>query len=116
MAPGMAGAPGVGPGAGAGGGGGGGAAAGLKTYFKTPEGRYKLQYEKTHSAVLHYSHGGKTVSQVRLPTPVPSAARGSRWVGGWWRGGIKLLQWMILGFGFTANRSLVGFRTGLKQS
>ena len=112
----MAGAPGVGPGAGAGGGGGGGAAAWLKTYFKTPEGRYKLQYEKTHSAVLHYSHGGKTVSQVRLPTPVPSAARGSRWVGGWWRGGIKLLQWMILGFGFTANRSLVGFRTVLKQS
>ena len=78
----MAGAPGVGPGAGAGGGGGGGAAAGLKTYFKTPEGRYKLQYEKTHSAVLHYSHGGKTVSQVRLPTPVPSAARGSWWVAG----------------------------------
>jgi len=64
----MAGAPGVGPGAGAGAGagGGGGAAAGLKTYFKTPEGRYKLQYEKTHSAVLHYSHGGKTVSQVRF--------------------------------------------------
>ncbi|CAD6270380.1 unnamed protein product [Miscanthus lutarioriparius] len=59
----MAGAPGVGPGAGAGG---GGAAAGLKTYFKTPEGRYKLQYEKTHSAVLHYSHGGKTVSQLTV--------------------------------------------------
>ncbi|MQL91170.1 hypothetical protein Taro_023777 [Colocasia esculenta] len=31
---------------------------GLKTYFKTPEGRYKLQYEKTHPAgLLHYSHG-----------------------------------------------------------
>nr|CAB3459518.1 unnamed protein product [Digitaria exilis] len=60
----MAGAPGVGPGAGAGGG--GGSAAGLKTYFKTPEGRYKLQYEKTHSAVLHYSHGGKTVSQLTV--------------------------------------------------
>ncbi|ONM33864.1 Transducin/WD40 repeat-like superfamily protein [Zea mays] len=58
----MAGAPGVGPGAG----GGGGAAAGLKTYFKTPEGRYKLQYEKAHSAVLHYSHGGKTVSQLTV--------------------------------------------------
>ncbi|RRT46331.1 hypothetical protein B296_00054526 [Ensete ventricosum] len=39
---------------------------GLKTYFKTPEGRYKLQYEKTDpAAVLHYSHG-KVVSQVRL--------------------------------------------------
>lgn len=36
----------------------------LKTYFKTPEGRYKLQYEKSHpSGLLHYSHG-KTVSQV----------------------------------------------------
>ena len=38
----------------------------LKTYFKTPEGRYKLQYEKTHPAgLLHYSHG-KAVSQVAL--------------------------------------------------
>lgn len=52
--------------AGAGGGGAAAAtAAGLKTYFKTPEGRYKLQYEKAHSAaVLRYNHGGKTVSQV----------------------------------------------------
>ncbi|KAK8546321.1 hypothetical protein V6N13_067541 [Hibiscus sabdariffa] len=39
---------------------------GLKTYFKTPEGRYKLQYEKTQpSGLLHYSHG-KTVTQVTL--------------------------------------------------
>ncbi|GJN07282.1 hypothetical protein PR202_ga25102 [Eleusine coracana subsp. coracana] len=46
-------------------GGGGGSAGGLKTYFKTPEGRHKLQYEKTHSsAVVHYGHSGKTVSQV----------------------------------------------------
>lgn len=37
---------------------------GLKTYFKTPEGRYKLHYEKTHPAgLLHYGHG-KTVTQV----------------------------------------------------
>uniref|UniRef100_A0A0D3HRY1 Uncharacterized protein n=2 Tax=Oryza TaxID=4527 RepID=A0A0D3HRY1_9ORYZ len=51
----------------AGAGGGSAAAAGLKTYFKTPEGRYKLQYEKTHSAaVLHYNHGGKTVSQLTV--------------------------------------------------
>ncbi|CAI0472362.1 unnamed protein product [Linum tenue] len=48
---------------------------GLKTYFKTPEGRYKLHYEKTHpSGLLHYAHG-KTVTQVTLanlkdkPTP-----------------------------------------------
>lgn len=52
-------------------GGGGGAAGGLKTYFKTPEGRHKLQYEKTHSpAVVHYSHSGKTVSQVSAAGPV----------------------------------------------
>ena len=39
---------------------------GLKTYFKTPEGRYKLHYEKTHpSGLLHYTHG-KTVTQVIL--------------------------------------------------
>lgn len=39
---------------------------GLKTYFKTPEGRYKLHYEKTHPAgLLHYAHG-KTVTQVTL--------------------------------------------------
>ncbi|CAA3001399.1 WD repeat-containing protein 20-like [Olea europaea var. sylvestris] len=39
---------------------------GLKTYFKTPEGKYKLQYEKTHpSGLLHYGHG-KTVTQVTL--------------------------------------------------
>ncbi|XP_008784217.2 dystrophia myotonica WD repeat-containing protein-like isoform X1 [Phoenix dactylifera] len=39
---------------------------GLKTYFKTPEGRYKLQYEKTHpAAILHYSHG-KAVSQLTI--------------------------------------------------
>ncbi|KAJ4819023.1 Transducin/WD40 repeat-like superfamily protein [Rhynchospora pubera] len=36
----------------------------LKTYFKTPEGRYKLLYEKTHpAAALHYSHG-KSVAQL----------------------------------------------------
>ncbi|XP_057955327.1 uncharacterized protein LOC131149169 [Malania oleifera] len=38
----------------------------LKTYFKTPEGRYKLHYEKTHpSGLLHYAHG-KSVSLVTL--------------------------------------------------
>ncbi|KAH9607656.1 hypothetical protein KSS87_005992 [Heliosperma pusillum] len=40
------------------------ASSALKTYFKTPEGRYKLHFEKTHpSGLLHFSHG-KTVSQV----------------------------------------------------
>ena len=40
---------------------------GLKTYFKTPEGRYKLHYEKTHPpGFLPFSHG-KSVSQVLPP-------------------------------------------------
>lgn len=43
---------------------------GLKTYFKTPEGRYKLHYEKTHpSGLLHYAHG-KTVTQVLYHCPL----------------------------------------------
>ncbi|XP_020111897.1 WD repeat-containing protein 20 homolog isoform X1 [Ananas comosus] len=38
----------------------------LKTYFKTPEGRYKLLYEKSHpAAVPHHSHG-RTVSQLTV--------------------------------------------------
>ncbi|KAK1270385.1 hypothetical protein QJS04_geneDACA014103 [Acorus gramineus] len=56
---------------------------GLKTYFKTPEGRYKLQYEKTHPAgLLHFSHG-KAVSQVTLahlkekPTNLPATPSSS---------------------------------------
>ncbi|KAI6682967.1 hypothetical protein NL676_028880 [Syzygium grande] len=40
---------------------------GLKTYFKTPEGQYKLQYEKGHPfGLIHYVQG-KTVTQVLLP-------------------------------------------------
>ncbi|CAH1417552.1 unnamed protein product [Lactuca virosa] len=38
-------------------------ASGLNTYFKTPERRYKLKYEKSHLAgLLHYAHG-KSVTQ-----------------------------------------------------
>ncbi|XP_047959795.1 dystrophia myotonica WD repeat-containing protein-like [Salvia hispanica] len=38
----------------------------LKTYFKTPEGKYKLHYEKTHpAALLHYAHA-KTLTRVTL--------------------------------------------------
>ncbi|KAH1101432.1 hypothetical protein AAZX31_13G122500 [Glycine max] len=53
---------------------------GLKTYFKTHEGRYKLYYDKTYpSTLLHYAHG-KTVSQVTLAhlkdKPVPSTPTG----------------------------------------
>ncbi|XAR69079.1 hypothetical protein NMG60_11000538 [Bertholletia excelsa] len=60
----------------------------LKTYFKTPEGRYKLQYEKTHPAgLLHYAHG-KTVTQVTLaplrdkPTQPPQSTSSSIGVSG----------------------------------
>ncbi|MCL7046974.1 hypothetical protein MKW94_001382 [Papaver nudicaule] len=65
------------------------AAGGVKTYFKTPEGRFKLQYEKTHpTGLLHYSHGGKAVTQVTVaylkdkpaqlpPTPTFSSNGGS---------------------------------------
>ncbi|KAL9154180.1 hypothetical protein ABFS82_10G098100 [Erythranthe guttata] len=56
---------------------------GLKTYFKTIEGKYKLQYEKTHPAgLLHYAHG-KTVTQVTVahlkdkPTQTPSQSSSS---------------------------------------
>ncbi|XP_047317493.1 uncharacterized protein LOC124920943 [Impatiens glandulifera] len=39
---------------------------GLKTYFKAPEGRYKLHSEKTHpSGLLPYAHG-KSVTQITL--------------------------------------------------
>ncbi|KAI3848050.1 hypothetical protein MKX03_026835 [Papaver bracteatum] len=63
-------------------------AGGVKTYFKTPEGRFKLQYEKTHpTGLLHYSHG-KAVTQVTVaylkeksaqlpPTPTSSSNGGS---------------------------------------
>ncbi|XP_010529743.1 PREDICTED: WD repeat-containing protein 20-like [Tarenaya hassleriana] len=54
---------------------------GIKTYFKTPEGKYKLHYEKTHpSGLLHYAHG-KTVTQVTLAhlkeKPAPSTPTGT---------------------------------------
>ncbi|CAH2041047.1 unnamed protein product [Thlaspi arvense] len=42
---------------------------GLKAYFKTPEGRYKLHSEKTHPAgLLPYAHG-KSVTQVSRSSP-----------------------------------------------
>ncbi|CAM8888977.1 unnamed protein product [Rhodiola kirilowii] len=57
---------------------------GLKTYFKTPDGKYKLHCEKTNTAgFLQYAHG-KTVTQVTLAPlkdkqvspsmPVPSSS------------------------------------------
>lgn len=56
---------------------------GLKIYFKTPEGKYNLQYEKTHPVgFLHYAQG-KTVTQVTIahlkekPAQVQSASSSS---------------------------------------
>ncbi|XP_052172534.1 uncharacterized protein LOC127788387 isoform X2 [Diospyros lotus] len=55
----------------------------LKTYFKTPEGRYRLHYEKTHPpGLLHYAHG-RTLTQVTLaslkdkPTQTPLSTSSS---------------------------------------
>ncbi|KAK7279360.1 hypothetical protein RJT34_24409 [Clitoria ternatea] len=53
---------------------------GLKTYFKTPEGRYKLHYDKSYPTnLLHYAHG-KTVSHVTMAhlkdKPLPSTPTG----------------------------------------
>ncbi|KAH1030620.1 hypothetical protein J1N35_042794 [Gossypium stocksii] len=80
---------------------------GLKTYFKTPEGRYKLHYEKTYpSGLLHYSHG-KTVTQVTLahlkekPAPSTPTASSSSFTGS---SGVKsaAARWLGAGNGSRA--------------
>ncbi|KAL0344627.1 UNVERIFIED_CONTAM: putative catabolite repression protein creC [Sesamum radiatum] len=78
-----------------------GQAPGLKTYFKTPEGKYKLQYEKTHPpGLLHYAHG-KTVTQVTLghlkdkPMQAPSHSSSSLGV----TSGVKSAAARLLGGG-----------------
>lgn len=91
---------------------------GLKTYFKTPEGRYKLHYEKTHpTSVLHYAHG-KTVTQVTLAhlkdkpaTPSPHAPQASFSAGG----GVRSAAARFLG-GSNGSRALsfVGGNGGSK--
>ncbi|KAH7863573.1 hypothetical protein Vadar_019303 [Vaccinium darrowii] len=49
----------------------------LKTYFKTPEGRYKLHSEKTHpSGLLPYAHG-KSVTQITLAQLKERSAQGA---------------------------------------
>ncbi|KAF6173118.1 hypothetical protein GIB67_020710 [Kingdonia uniflora] len=86
--------------------------SGLKTYFKTPEGRYKLQFEKTHPAgLLHYAHG-KAVTQVTIthlkeklaqlpPTPTASSSTS----------GVRLAAARLLG-GSNGSRSLSSFVGG----
>ncbi|CAI9760868.1 unnamed protein product [Fraxinus pennsylvanica] len=58
----------------------------IKTYFKSPEGKYKLQYEKTYPAgLLQYAHG-KTATQVTLAhlkdKPVQTSSSSSLGIGG----------------------------------
>ncbi|KAK7285068.1 hypothetical protein RJT34_19826 [Clitoria ternatea] len=93
---------------------------GLKTYFKTPQGRYKLQYEKTHpSTLLHYSHG-KTVTQVTLahlkdkPAPSTPTASSSNFTAS---GGVRSAAARLLG-GSNGSRALsfVGGNGGSSKS
>ncbi|XP_057984142.1 uncharacterized protein LOC131168601 [Malania oleifera] len=91
---------------------------GLKTYFKTPEGRYKLHYEKTHPAgLLHYGHG-KTVTQVTLahlkdkPAPSTPPAQASSYSAG---GGVRSAAVRFLGGGNGSRAlSFVGGNGGAK--
>ncbi|KAL2509347.1 Transducin/WD40 repeat-like superfamily protein [Forsythia ovata] len=87
---------------------------GLKTYFKTPEGKHKLQYEKTYPAgLLQYAHG-KTTTQVTLahlkdkPVQTSSSSLGVS-------GGVRSAAARFLGGG-NGNRSLslVGGNGGSK--
>ncbi|KAK4799309.1 hypothetical protein SAY86_024674 [Trapa natans] len=94
--------------------------SGLKTYFKTPEGRYKLHYEKGHpSSVMHYVQG-KTVTQATVaivkdkaspPTPPSQPSSGFSA-----SSGVKLAAAKLLG-GSNGNRTFgfVGGNGGSKS-
>ncbi|KAL6534192.1 hypothetical protein OROHE_013117 [Orobanche hederae] len=92
---------------------------GLKTYFKTPEGKYKLQYEKTHpTGLLHYSHG-KTVTQVTVahlrekPMQAPPQSSSSLGVSS----GVRSAAARLLGGGNGSRAlSFVGGNGGSKPS
>ncbi|KAK6146991.1 hypothetical protein DH2020_017903 [Rehmannia glutinosa] len=94
-------------------------APGLKTYFKTPEGKYKLQYEKTHpTGILHYAHG-KTVTQVTLahlkdkPMQAPSQSSSSLGVSS----GVRSAAARLLGGGNGSRAlSFVGGNGGSKPA
>uniref|UniRef100_A0A7C9DZ31 Uncharacterized protein n=1 Tax=Opuntia streptacantha TaxID=393608 RepID=A0A7C9DZ31_OPUST len=93
-------------------------ATSLKSYFKTPEGRYKLQYEKTHpSGLLHYSHG-KTVSQVTIaylkdkPTQTSQASTSGAGVAS----GVRSAAARILGTGNGRALSFSGGNGGSKYA
>ncbi|GER54312.1 transducin/WD40 repeat-like superfamily protein [Striga asiatica] len=92
---------------------------GLKTYFKTPEGKYKLQYEKTHpTGLLHYAHG-KTVTQVTIahlnekPMQAPSQSSSSLGVSS----GVRSAAARLLGGGNGSKAlSFVGGNGGSKPT
>ncbi|CAH1441980.1 unnamed protein product [Lactuca virosa] len=94
-------------------------APGLKTYFKTPEGRYKLKYEKSHPAgLLHYAHG-KSVTQVTLAhlkdKPVHALSSSSSSIG--ISSGVKSAAAKFLGGGNGSRAlSFVGGNGGSKSS
>ncbi|CAA2985195.1 WD repeat-containing 20-like [Olea europaea subsp. europaea] len=91
---------------------------GLKTYFKTPEGKYKLQYEKTHpSGLLHYGQG-KTVTQVTLAhlkdKPVQTQSQSSSGLGV--SSGVRSAAARLLGGGNGSKAlSFVGGNGGSKS-
>ncbi|XP_023521248.1 dystrophia myotonica WD repeat-containing protein-like isoform X2 [Cucurbita pepo subsp. pepo] len=89
---------------------------GLKTYFKTPEGRYKLYYEKTHPpGFLPFSHG-KSFSQVTLaqlkdkpaqagPTPSSNSSASAS-------SGVRYAAAKFLGVGGGNGVRAIGFAGG----
>ncbi|KAL9228034.1 hypothetical protein vseg_003652 [Gypsophila vaccaria] len=93
--------------------------ASLKTYFKTPEGRYRIRSEKSHpSGLLHYSHS-KTVSQVTLahlkdkPTQSTQASTSGAGVAS----GVRSAAARILGAGGNGRTlSFVGGNGGSKYA
>lgn len=71
----------------------------LKTYFKTPEGRYKLQLEKTHPVgFLHYTQG-KTVTQVTIAHLKEKSAQASTSSTSGGGSGVRLAAARLLGGG-----------------
>ncbi|KAG7036873.1 creC [Cucurbita argyrosperma subsp. argyrosperma] len=89
---------------------------GLKTYFKTPEGRYKLHYEKTHPPGFPPFSHGKSVSQVTLaqlkdkpaqagPTPSLSSSTSAS-------SGVRYAAAKFLGVGGGNGVRAIGFAGG----
>ncbi|KAK4783881.1 hypothetical protein SAY86_018249 [Trapa natans] len=102
-------------------GGGNPTSPGLKTYFKTPEGRYKLQYEKGHpSGLMHYAQG-KTVTQATVATvrdkPTPSTPPSQPSSGFSASSGVRLAAAKIWSSGYGSRAlSFVGGTDGSKSA